>query len=380
MRSLSRVDPLYVIGAILSLIILVGAGFVIGSNQSIRTGSVFDTANGGASDLRRLMEGLGAQTVIVQGDRFAPRESGASVLFMLGVTEFISETDVVALRSYLQDGRTIVVATDLGLSESRLLSAFGTSMVGLDRGGTYGTLSVAVAAAPAQSVSFDQGSSLRLSARWEPVVRFDGTVLGAMTREGLGTLIVVGSLAPFLNQFLGTADNGRFALSLAAGGFSGNRAVGFDEYHHGSHPSPDLFVLLQGTWLGRALLFVGATVFGYLLLSGRRLGPPLPADPRPPRSSLEYVRSFAGLLRRSHRDEIARGRLRRELLGGLAAAYGLDPAAPLEQVLARVEADDPARAAEARAIDTALTRRLRDEELIRTVARIERVLAKKESA
>src|SRR2546422_9774897 len=92
MRTLSRVDPLYVIGAILSLIILVGAGFVIGSNQSIRTGSVFDTANGGASDLRRLMAGHGAQSVIVQGDRFAPRENAASVLFLLGVSEFISET------------------------------------------------------------------------------------------------------------------------------------------------------------------------------------------------------------------------------------------------------------------------------------------------
>jgi len=378
-RSLPRVDPLYAIGALLTLIIIVIAGFVIGSNQSVRSGSVLDTSSGGTSDLRLLVEGLGARTVIVQGDRFAPRESGATVLLMLGVTEFISDTDVTALRSYLQDGRTVVVATDLGLAESRLLSAFGASIAG-ERAGTHGTVSVVVAAAPAGSISFDQGASLKVGQRWQPVVRFDGGVVGAMTREGRGTLIVVGSLAPFLNQFLGTADNGRFALSLAQSGFDSNRAVGFDEYHHGAHPSPDLFVLLQGTWLGRALLFVGATVFGYLLLSGRRLGPPLPADPRPPRSSLEYVRSFAGLVRRSHRDEIARGRLRRELHVGLAAAYGLDPATPLDSVLARVEVDDPARGAEVRAIDAALTRRLRDEDLIRTAGRIERVLAKKETA
>ena len=380
MRSLPRVDPLYAIGAIVTLIIIVIAGFVVGSNQSGRSGSVLDASSGGTSDLRRLVEGLGARTLIVQGDRFAPRESGATVLLLLGVTEFISDTDVSALRLYLQDGRTVVVATDLGLAESRLLSAFGASIAAVQRAGTYGTVSVAVAAAPAGSISFDQGASLKVSERWQPVVRLDGGVVGAMTREGRGTLIVVGSLAPFLNQFLGTADNGRFALSLAQSGFDSNRAVGFDEYHHGAHPSPDLFVLLQGTWLGRALLFAGATVFGYLLLSGRRLGPPLPADPRPPRSSLEYVRSFAGLVRRSHRDEIARGRLRRELHGGLATAYGLDPATPLESVLARVDVDDPARGAEARAIDAALTRRLRDEDLIRTAGRIERVLAKKETA
>jgi hypothetical protein len=199
-----------------------------------------------------------------------------------------------------------------------------------------------------------------------------------MTREGAGTLIVVGSLAPFINQFLPTADNGRFALSLAAAGFGSGRSIGFDEYHHGAHPSAELMAVLERTWLGRAMLLAGALIFVYLWWSGRRFGPPLPADPRPPRSSLEYIRGFAGLLRRSGRDEIARERLRRDLRLGLATRYGLDPATPLDRILVTVEADDPPVAAEARAADTALAGRLRDNELLRTVARIERLVAKKE--
>src|SRR5207248_9377042 len=77
------------------------------------------------------------------------------------------------------------------------------------------------------------------------------------------------------------------------------------------------------TWLGRALLVVAGIVFIYLLWSGRRFGPPLPADPRPPRSSLDYVRGFAGLVRRSGRDEIARDRRSEEHTSELQSPYDL---------------------------------------------------------
>jgi len=225
----------------------------------------------------------------------------------------------------------------------------------------------------------DRGATLGLGDRWSPVARVGEQTIAAMTREGRGTVVLVSSLAPFVNALLGEGDNSRFALSLAASGFGAGRSVGFDEYHHGAHPSPELLAVLERTWLGRALLVVAGIVFVYLLWSGRRFGPPLPADPRPPRSSLDYVRGFAGLVRRSGRDEIARDRLRRDLRVGLAARYGLDPTTGFDRVLATADANEPTVAAEARAIDAALTRRLRDAELLRTVARIERVVAKREA-
>lgn len=379
MRRRLRIDPLYALAGVL-LLVVIGLAIFVGSNAQSqgRSGSALDATSGGTARLRALFEELGARTVIVQGERFLPRETGVTVLFMLGVTEFVSDEDAVAARTFLQGGGTLIVGTDLGLAESAVLRGYGISMGASAGSGRYEASSVIAATASAVQISIDNGRVLTLSDRWSPVMRSDGRTLAAMTREGLGTLIVVGSLAPFVNQYLPVADNGRFALSLAAAGFGTGRSIGFDEYHHGAHPSPELMAVLERTWFGRAMLLAGAMVFVYLWWSGRRFGPPLPADPRPPRSSLEYIRGFAGLLRRSGRDEIARERLRRDLRLGLAARYGLDPATPLDRILATAEADDPITAAEARATDAALTGRLRENDLLRTVARIEGLVAKKE--
>ena len=380
MKRARRIDPLYVVATILTIAVL-GLAVLVGANAEgqRRTASVFDQTSGGASDLRALVEALGARTVILQGERFAPRESGASVVFLLGATEFVDEEDVTAARAFLQNGGTLVVATDAGFAETALLRAFGADLSGRALSTEYDTTSVLAAPARANRIVLDRGATLNLGDRWSPVARVGEQTIAAMTREGRGTVVLVSSLAPFVNALLGEGDNSRFALSLAASGFGAGHSVGFDEYHHGAHPSPELLAVLERTWLGRALLVVAGIVFVYLLWSGRRFGPPLPADPRPPRSSLDYVRGFAGLVRRSGRDEIARDRLRRDLRVGLAARYGLDPTTGFDRVLATADANEPTVAAEARAIDAALTRRLRDAELLRTVARIERVVAKREA-
>ena len=380
MKRARRIDPLYVVATILTIAVL-GLAVLVGANAQgqRRTASVFDQTSGGASDLRALVEALGARTVILQGERFAPRESGASVVFLLGATEFVDEEDVTAARAFLQNGGTLVVAADAGFAETALLRAFGADLSGRALSSEYDTTSVLAAPARANRIVLDRGATLGLGDRWSPVARVGEQTIAAMTREGRGTVVLVSSLAPFVNALLGEGDNSRFALSLAASGFGAGHSVGFDEYHHGAHPSPELLAVLERTWLGRALLVVAGIVFVYLLWSGRRFGPPLPADPRPPRSSLDYVRGFAGLVRRSGRDEIARDRLRRDLRVGLAARYGLDPTTGFDRVLATADANEPTVAAEARAIDAALTRRLRDAELLRTVARIERVVAKREA-
>ena len=131
-----------------------------------------------------------------------------------------------------------------------------------------------------------------------------------------------------------------------------------------------MLVLLTRTWPGRALVFAGVAFFLYLVASGRRLGPAIPLDPRPPRSSLEYIRGFAGLVRRSGHGEIARRRFRRELRSALARELGLDPETPLGEVIAEMAPTDRERAARVRALDEALTRPLRDEALLRTVREI----------
>src|SRR5438445_455622 len=131
----------------------------------------------------------------------------------------------------------------------------------------------------------------------------------------------------------------------------------------------------SGPWAGRARVFAMVSVFAYLVLSGRRLGPPVPLEVRAARSSLEYVRGFAGLVRRSGHGEIARRRLRRELRARLARRVGLDADMPFERIASALGANDPGAAARATALDGALPRPLRVSALIRTVREMDALLS-----
>lgn len=371
-----RVNPLYLLASLLAMATIVFAFATVGAapTSSGRTGSVYDDGSGGAGALRRYLEAMGATTTTIQGERFAPDVSAASVLFILGATEAITPTDAENVRKFVAAGGTAVVATDLGLLERPLLDAFGVSITGVALPGTHPLANAVFADPPARALAVDRAGSLSLGPRALALATDGRTTVAAAVREGRGTFFVVASLGPFLAAGLGQADNARVALAFAHEAVAQGGTVAFDEYHHGFHPSADVLVLMQSTWPGRALVFAVAAGFLYLVLSGRRLGPPVPLDPRPARSSLEYIRGFAGLVRRSGHGEIARRRLRRDLRGGLARALGLDPGMPFDRILATLAAADRQRAAEARAVDDALGGRLREDQLLRTVAQIERLV------
>jgi len=101
----------------------------------------------------------------------------------------------------------------------------------------------------------------------------------------------------------------------------------------------------------------------------------VPLEVRAARSSLEYVRGFAGLVRRSGHGEIARRRLRRELRARLARRVGLDADMPFERIASALGANDPGAAARATALDGALARPLRESALIRTVREMDALLS-----
>ena len=371
-----RPSLLYLLAGLLAIATIVFAFATVSSGppSSGRTGSVYDDGAGGAAALRHYLEAMGATTTTVQGDRFAPDAATASVLFILGATEAITPTDAQNVKKFVSAGGTAIVATDAGISERPLLDAFDVHITGIASPGVHPLASVAFADPPARAIAVDRVGSLSLGPKALALATDGRTSIVAAVHEGRGTFYVVASLGPFIAAGLGQADNARVALALAHDAVASGGTVAFDEYHHGSHPSTDVLVLLQSTWPGRALVFASLAGFLYLVLSGRRLGPPVPLDPRPARSSLEYIRGFAGLVRRSGRGEIARRRLRRDLRGGLARGLGLDPAMPFDRVLVTLAAADRGRAAEARAVDDALGGRLREDQLLRTVAQIERLV------
>lgn len=338
-----------------------------------RSASIYDEGPGGTTVLRRYLEANGVRTTSLQSDRFViPAEVDA--VFILGATEEIGPAELTVFREHVRAGGTLVVASDLALTERSLLGAFGIRRAGATvRPGEHEVASIALAAPLVRRIFVDVGIALDASPGGVTIASDGRAAIVAATREGPGSVYAVGTLAPFLNGTIGSADNARLALALAGAALPG-RVVAFDEFHHGIRAAPDPLAVLTGSWPGRALILAGALTLAFLAVTGRRLGPPLPLDPRPPRSSLEYVRGFGGLVRRSGHREIPRRRAREELRVGLARQSGLDPATPFDEVVAMVARRDPARAARAVALDDAILRAPRDDQLLRIVAQVRDVL------
>lgn len=371
-----RVDPLVAIGALLLVLtaVLAALGTRGDDEDHGRTASVYDEGPGGAATTRRLIDALGVRTTTIEGDTFAPHIATSRVVFMLGASELVSAQDVAALRAYLHEGGTLVVAHEFELFIAPLLEGFDVHLAQVATSSVTRLAGPFFAAPPAHQLQGDFGRELRLGTAWDALGSDGRAPTVAMRTEGAGTLVFVGTLSPFLTASLANADNARFVVALTAAARAVGGAVAFDEYHHGVHPAASILALVERTWPGRALLFAFLAAFAYVALTGRRLGPPQPLDPRPPRSSLEYVRGFAGLVRRAGRQEIVRDRLRHELHAGLARSAGLDPATPFAQVVERIRGGSAARADEAATIDLHLTGRLREHDLVRTVARVATLL------
>ena len=372
-----RIDPLLLAGILLLALTLgltaLGARSDEPQDHGL-TASVYDEGPGGAATFRGLLDAIGLRTVTLEGDRFDPRIATAAVLFMLRPSELVTAQDVAAVRAYLDDGGTVVLAHDFEPFIQPLLEAFDIRLAQVATAETS-RLSGALFAAPAaREIQSLTGRELRLGSGWDLLGTDGRAPTVAMRSVGKGTLIVVGTATPFITDTIANADNARFAVALAMSAVATGAAVAFDEYHHGIHPAADLLAVVERTWPGRALLFAGIVAFAYVVLTGRRLGPPQPLDPRPPRSSLEYVRGFAGLVRRAGRQEIVRDRLRRELHAGLARVVGLDPATPFARVVDQLRTSSAGRADEAAGLDLRLRSRLREPELVRSVAKVAALL------
>jgi hypothetical protein len=169
-----------------------------------------------------------------------------------------------------------------------------------------------------------------------------------------GRLVVLTTPEPLTNEGLQDDNAARFVYDTLDLASLAGQSVAFDEAHHSFvGPAPEsvsLRNLLYGSAPGRAILYAGLVGFGWLLLSGRRLGPPLPyrAAEQAGRTMLEHVQTLAGLYRRARQ------------LGAARAVFGRH----YRRVLAR-SADTATVASALEAIEQARSER----ELIAAVAR-----------
>ncbi len=303
-----------------------------------------DAGPGGVLALRRWLSAQGYTTRSVQAQRFAvPPDS--DLLFVLGPTEIVPREHAQALREWVSRGGTLIIGSDRSFFDQQLFEVFGASLTDRPPGPMSGEISPALARPPFRDLSTSAARALTLKEPYAVAIGDGPLAVLAVRRIGSGTVWLLSAPDLLVNSNLGAAENAALVLNLLAG--ARGRGVGFDEYHHGVRLAPDTFGLFTQTWPGRAALVAAALAFLYVAARGRRFGQPLPLAERPARSSLEYVRSFAGLLRRAHATPLVSERLSRRYRRRFARALGLRPTTSTAEIVATLEHVDPVRAREA---------------------------------
>jgi hypothetical protein len=364
-----------IVWAVGALIAVLAAAFLLTARTAPQSGALIftyssvDAGPGGVLALRRWLAALGYETQTVQGSRFAVSDE-IDLLFVLGPTELVPPEDVTLLKDWVTGGKTLVIASDRGLLDDALFGGFATRLATRQPGQLDRTISPALSRPPTADLRTDTSWSLVLDEGLAPIVADGGRPILATRRIGSGTVYLSSAPDLLANGNLGAADNHRLVLNLLADLRPGS-VIAFDEYHHGAHVAPSVSGLLLDTGPGRALLFVGVALFVYIALRGRRLGSPVPIEPRPARSSLDYVRSFAALLRRSRSGGLASERLGRMYRRRLARALGMRLGSEPGELVAGLARSEPDRAERVRAILEPFGRALPERDLIASVARAE---------
>lgn len=364
------------IGALIGALLLVLLALLVitapGAPQEhgfLKSYASTDAAPGGTLALRRWVERLGYPTRSVQGPRFAIPPQ-VQLLFVLGPLEPVGRDDAHLLLDWVGAGHTLVVASDRVVTDAALFATFGARLVPRRPEPLEGTLSPVLARPALRDLQSQTGRALVMNAPGV-VLLGDGENALLVARKVGGSTVLLSSAPDMLaNGGIRAGQNDRLVLNLLAGLTIG-QVVGFDEYHHGAHTDTSAPGLVLGTWPGRALLLAGLAIFAYIAMRGRRFGRALPVEERPARSSLDYVRSFAALLRRSRSGRLAGERLARSYRRRFARALGLT-GAPSDDALAEAwDKIDAGRAERAREILAALGRPLPEGELLALVGRAE---------
>jgi hypothetical protein len=207
-------------------------------------------------------------------------------------------------------------------------------------------------------------------ARWACFPAGDGTATAwAVARPvGAGTVVALGSAAPFTNGALGRADHAVLAAALLAPA-PGDRVVLVPRPPVGEGDEALLDLVAPRVWRGLGLLALATLLT--LLWRGRRLGAPV-TEPLPPVvPAAELARSVAGLLQRADDRAGAAAALRRALRRDVTEVLGAPAGTPPDRLAASLAARLPSLPADL--VDTALVDRPvdRDEDLVHVARAVE---------
>jgi hypothetical protein len=335
---MSRVRSSMVLLGICVVALFIGTLRVATERTPLPTGSSYSTQPDGAQGLYDWAETAGATASRLQ-DQLLPDDASAVTLLVLQPETTLGATAQDAFDAVPRQGGTLVVAGD---SLSWLLYARSLGITvepirnGADGAGTPdGTLTLPIVAR--YRVRADGATPLLVAPSG------DWVALRMAYKEG--SLIVLATPQPLTNAALREPQTARFVFREVLAGTIG-RAFVVDEAHHSFAPRlaggpATINQLLFETSAGRAVIFAAVLTFLYVLLSGRRLGPALPA--RPPsetrRTMYEHVQMLANLYRRAGQFAVVRDAFSRQLTRSIARGASGSPkrTAMLAAALARVE-------------------------------------------
>lgn len=110
--------------SVLAMVVLVG--IVIAASTSGTAFGVYNARWDGASELRRTAEGTGADaTLLRNASRYRTLDASGSVALILSPDSSYSQSQRAALRRFVREGGTLVVAEDVGPHGNHLLRAVG---------------------------------------------------------------------------------------------------------------------------------------------------------------------------------------------------------------------------------------------------------------
>ncbi len=320
-------DMVLAIGLILAIMALSAYGALSRPDETrYPAGSVYSNQPDGARALRLWLDELGYQTVTLEGSRFAPDRT-VHLLMMLTPSEGLGRADVNALKRWVNEGGTLVMAgTSFALMP--LLDEF--------------ELRVEWLAEPVEQLSAAQPLLItppvhQAQVHAEVVWKTDrhdyvthmathGKPVLISFRYGWGRVFAITTLKPFTNAGLKDQGNAALVYNLVLAGGLRQGLVAFDEYHHGFQTLPSFRAWLTTSRSGWAVLYGLAVAFLFLLIGGRHFGRPVPLlEHMARRTTAEYIRAMANLKRRAGHHPAVLAHYKDHLKRQLGKAYRIDP-------------------------------------------------------
>jgi uncharacterized protein DUF4350 len=281
--------------------------------------------------------------------------SNADVLFVVQPEASIGDADRQAFEQVAARGGTLIVAGD-----SQAFQDYARAL-GMDV--QPATAGITASARSVDGLNLPVLSRLKLHSNAsgaEPLLTApNGDWVALRTPYQQGTLIVIATPRLLSNVGLRDQTTARFVFRQLLANVPPGATLAFDERHHGPEAADtqpaSLSRLLFTTPVGWAIVYASGLVFVYVLLSGRRLGPPLPA--RGPanvrRTMYEHVQMLADLYRRAGQIGTARSVMARSYARRLgttsahaemtSAIARIDTAQTTDDLIAAVAAADDTR-------------------------------------